>query len=73
MVKEMAQTQSQIDKRMVNQVLDDCVACGKEVGGTVNKFYRAYKAIRNKIGVSLADEADPDKAFPATHKGRVLG
>ena len=73
LVKEMAEKVSNIDKRMVNQVLDDVVACGAEGDGTVEHFYQVYRDISNSLGVSLADESDPDKAFNATHTGKVLG
>jgi hypothetical protein len=62
-----------MDKRMVNQTLDDVVGCGTEGDGTVPRFYRAYREVAEELGVSLADESDVDKAFSATHTGRVLG
>ena len=58
---------------MVNQVLDDVVACGAESDGSVGKFYKAYRQVCDELGVSLANEVDPDKAFNTTHVGKVLG
>ena len=73
LVKDLAERKSGIDPCMVNQVLDDVVACGSEGDGSVRRFYKAFKDICEYIGVLLADETDPDKAFPATHTGKVLG
>ena len=62
-----------MDRRLVNQVLDDVVAVGSAGDGTVNAFYDAYRSVSDTVGVSLADESDPDKAFRASHEGKVLG
>ena len=73
LIKDMAQKVSNIDREMVNQVLDDVVACGAEGDGTVARFYKAYRDICEAVGISLADESDPDKAFNSSHVGKVLG
>ena len=39
----------------------------------LENFYRTYCAICKDIGISLADTADPDKAFSPTTKGQMLG
>ena len=39
----------------------------------MNNFYKKYREVAGRVGVSLADETDVDKAFPATHKGKVFG
>ena len=72
-VLDLAALSSGIDKCMVTQVLDDVVACGMQGDGTVAKFEQAYRDIASRVGVSLADGSDPEKAFSATHSGRVLG
>ena len=64
---------SSMDKRMVNQHLDDTVGCVAEGDGSVPAFYNAYREVAEEVGVSLANEVDPDKAFNATHEGKVLG
>ena len=58
---------------MVNQHLDDTVGCGSEGDKSVCSFYKAYREVAEEVGVSLADESDADKAFNATHNGKVLG
>ena len=73
LVLDLAILQVGIDKRMVNQVLDDVVGCGSAGDGTVSQFYKAYRQVAARVGVSLADESDVDKAFNATHHGKVLG
>ena len=72
-VKELATIKSEVDPALVTQVLDDVVACGAQGDGTVTKFEQAYREIADKVGVSLADGSDPEKAFSCTSKGRVLG
>ena len=72
-VLDLATLESKIDPSMVTQVLDDVVACGARGDGSVTKFEQAYRGIAARVGVSLADGSDPEKAFSATHLGRVLG
>ena len=73
LICDLATISSDTDKRLVNQVLDDVVAVGADGDGTVNRFYDAYRHVSNTLGVSLADETDRDKAFRASHQGKVLG
>ena len=73
LIKRMAENLSKIDPVMVNQVLDVIVACGAEGYGSVQSLNKAYRGLCSKVGVSLADESDPDKAFNASHVGKVLG
>ena len=47
--------------------------CGPEGDSSVNQFYNAYRTVAEIIGVSLADESDDDKAYRATHRGKVFG
>ena len=73
LVRDLAIVDSGVDRRLVNQVLDDVVTVGTEGDGSVDRFYKAYRQICQEIGVSLADESDRDKAFSASHYGKVLG
>ena len=72
-VKDLAIIMAKSDKRMVSQVLDDVVKCGMAGDGSVSRFYLAYREVAEKVGVSLAEESDVDKAFSATPCGKVLG
>ena len=60
-------------EHLVAQHLDD--VCGASPKGTdsVDRFYKAYRDVCDAIGVDLADPSDPDKAFPPTTNGIVLG
>ena len=60
-------------EHLVAQHLDD--VCGASPRGTdsVDRFYKAYRDVYDAIGVDLADPSDPDKAFPPTTNGIVLG
>ena len=64
---------SRMDKRMVNQILDDVIGAGSKGDGTVRRFYRTYRQLAGQLGVSLADESDPDKAFETSSTGKVFG
>jgi hypothetical protein len=72
-VLDLAALDSDFDKSMITQVLDDVVACGAQGDNTVGRLEQAYRDIASRVGVSLADGSDPEKAFSPTHAGRVLG
>ena len=73
LVKKIAVLRSHMNKEMVNQVLDDVIACGAQGDGTGGNFYKCYRNVCNFISVSLADEEDKDKAFSSSTSGKVLG
>lgn len=53
------------------QCLDDVVYIAEP--GPCLAFYQAYREVCSRVGVSLASEEDPDKAFPPSSSGAVLG
>ena len=55
------------------QCLDDVVYIATKLSGHCEAFYRAYRDICSRVGVSLASELDPDKAFAPCSSGTVLG
>ena len=57
----------------VLQCLDDVVNISPIKSGDCGKFYNAYRDVCRTIGVSLAGEEDPSKAFPPCREGIVLG
>ena len=64
---------SKFPREMVCQYLDDvcaAVPCGSVA---LDKFRAAYKEVAANVGVQLAPEDDPDKAFPPGTSGTVLG
>ena len=55
------------------QHLDDVCAASPENSEAVDIFYNTYRDVCKQVGVELADPNDPDKAFPPTTQGIVLG
>ena len=53
--------------------MDDLVAISPADSNWGEEFYRTYKQLCKDIGVSLASTEDPDKAFPPSTRGLVLG
>jgi len=64
---------SKFPRDMVCQYLDDVCAAAPPGSETLNEFRKAYKEVAGNVGVHLAPEDDPDKAFPPTTAGTVLG
>ena len=54
------------------QCLDDVVYIAERESGHSEAFYRAYREVCSRVGVSLASEEDPDKAFAPCTSGAVL-
>ena len=73
LIMELATIAAKADDRLINQILDDVVGCSHKGDSMVEQFYDAYRAISEEVGVSLADEADPDKAFRAASIRKVFG
>ena len=53
------------------QIIDDVVACGSKE--EVLRFHSTYHGVAAKLGVKLAVEDDPTKAFSATQEGEIFG
>ena len=53
--------------------LDDACGFGTKGTGAVQRFYDNYRMVCGNIGVSLASESDPEKAFGPSTKGVILG
>ena len=71
LVLQLSLWEAGVDRRHALRQLDDILNIG-----TWDEVSRAYKATREvcaDIGVKLADENDPDKAFPPSKKGTILG
>ena len=70
-VRDLAAYEAGLPTRRTFKCLDDC--------GTINtkemcqKFYDAYRRIAAEVGVRLAPESDPEKAFSCCNKGVILG
>lgn len=64
---------AQFPHHLCVQHLDDVCAASPANSTLVNTFYTAYREVCDEVGVELADPDDPDKAFPPTTNGIVLG
>lgn len=74
LVLEIAARRSRFPKKSICQVLDDvCAAIGAGQLQVLLDFLDAYKAVAREVGVILASEDDPDKAFAPCQRGVVLG
>ena len=62
-----------VPERNSLQCLDDVVYIAERESGHCEAFYRAYREVCSRVGVSLASEEDPDKAFAPCTSGTVLG
>lgn len=62
---------AKVGKEFALQCLDDVVFIGSLPDCTA--FYKAYREVCSRIGVSLASEEDPDKAFAPCTAGTILG
>ena len=64
---------AQFPHHLCVQHLDDVCAASPATSSSVEIFYSEYREVCQRVGVELADPDDPDKAFPPTTNGIVLG
>ena len=64
---------SDMDKRLVQQHLDDVVAVAGKGGDSIWRFDEEYTKVAKEMGVKLASRDDPDKSFGPQDEGKVLG
>ena len=69
----IALTMAQFPHHLCVQHLDDVCGASPAKSDAIDKFYASYREVCEDIGVDLADPNDPDKAFPPTTRGIVLG
>ena len=65
--------ESGFPSHLVIQHLDDVCVCSPEGSEEVDRFHSIYQDICSFLGVKLASEDDPDKAFKPKTEGQVLG
>ena len=70
---ELAALESGLDLRHSCQQLDDNCITDTAGSSRLWKYLKSYKAIAGEIGVRLAPEDDPSKAFPPQNRGEILG
>ena len=69
----LAEIMSGMDPRHNCQQLDDNCTAGPRGSQKMRKYLECYRKIAEEIGVKLASEDDPSKAFPPKQKGEILG
>ena len=73
LVLHLALVRAGMPARSVIQHLDDVCSASPAGSGRAQKFYNAYSEVCEEIGVKLASDEDPDKAFAPCTEGIVLG
>ena len=70
---QLAELKSGMDPRLNCQQLDDNCTAGPEGSSILRRYRKHYRDIAEEIGVRLAPEDDPSKAFPPSTEGEILG
>ena len=72
LVISLVATEAGTDPDDVEQCLDDVVMVTEARDPACQRFYHQYRATCKELGIQLAPEG-PDKAFPPTTEGTILG
>ena len=70
---EFTEIKSGMDSRLNVQQLDDNCSAGPAGSPLMKRYQDCYREIAETIGVQLAPEDDPSKAFPPSRRGEILG
>ena len=70
---EFAEIASGMDSRHNCQQLDDNCTAGAAGSLKMWEYLRCYRSLAAELGVRLAPEDDPSKAFPPSSSGEILG
>ena len=62
-----------MDDRLVIMELDDNCTCSKKGSAVLMKYREEYRGVSKRVGVMLASEDNPRKAFPPSTRGEILG
>ena len=73
LIVEIAGRRCGANREALQKQLDDVIYFGVKGTGTCGKFYQEYKEVCEKVGVKLAPEDDPEKAFSPASEGIILG
>ena len=73
LILEIAIRNSQMDRMAIEKQLDDVIAFGGVGTGACERFYNEYRRVCTAVGVQLAPEDDPEKAFNKATEGVILG
>lgn len=70
-IRDIANIRSRLPRTSGFKCLDDTGHVGSEE--VCRRFYAEYKGVCTRVGVRLAPEDDPEKAFQASRSGTILG
>ena len=70
---EIAARRAGTDREAIEKQLDDVAVLGVKGTGTCGRFYEEYRRACQAVGVQLAPEDDPEKAFGPSEAGIILG
>ena len=73
LLKDWAEIRSGQDSRSTIMQLDDNCACGRKGCLILRKYRKEYRELADRVGVRLASEDNPTKAFPPSVRGEILG
>ena len=69
----IVQADVNLDSRLSVQQLDDNPVADEKGSSKLRLYYKRYREIAAGMGISLADESKPEKAFPPSGEGEILG
>ena len=73
LLRDWAGRRSGMDMRQVIMQLDDNCGAGPLGSQELVRYREEYRGLAKRIGVRLASEDNPSKAFPPSKEGEVLG
>ena len=73
LILELVLVVSRFPRALVCQFVDDMCAAAPVGSAAIERFRRAYRQVAEQVGVKLASEDDPEKAFALATEGTVLG
>jgi hypothetical protein len=73
LLKSMAELKSGLDPCLNIMQLDDNCSCDKKGSGTLRCYREEYRSVASRLGIRLANEDNPSKAFPPSCMGKILG
>ena len=73
LLKSMAELKSGLDPRLNCMQLDDNCSCSRKGSSILRCYSKEYRSIASELGIRLAGEDNPSKAFPPSTQGEILG
>ena len=73
LLKSMAELKSGLDPRLNIMQLDDNCSCSRKGSSILRCYRKEYRSIASDLGIRLAAEDNPSKAFPPSCQGEILG